>query len=74
MPLLLFALAQGQGQFVPFTGGSVGQETLPATPLIYAAYAVVWLVLLFYVFTLWRKIGKVERELKDVAARARPGK
>lgn len=74
MPLLLFALAQGQGQFVPFTGGGVGQETLPATPLIYAAYALVWLVLIVYVFALWRKIGKVERELKDVAARVRPVK
>ena len=69
MPQLLLILAQSQGQFVPFTGGGVGQETLPATPLIYAAYAVVWLVLLFYVFTLWRKIGRVERELKDVAAK-----
>jgi len=72
--LISFALAQSQGQFVPFTGGGAGQETLPATPLIYAAYALVWLVLLVYVFTLWRKIGKVERELKDVAVRARPEK
>ncbi len=74
MPLLLFALAQGQGQFVPFTGGGVGQETLPATPLIYAAYALVWLVLLVYVFALWRKIGKVERELKDVASKIKPAR
>jgi CcmD family protein len=58
-------LLQAQDQLVPFTGG----ETLPATPLIYAAYALVWLVLLVYVFTLWQRIGKVERDLKDVSAK-----
>jgi CcmD family protein len=62
-------LAQGQPAqdgFVPVTNGDLGQEQLPATPLVFAAYAFVWLVLLTYVFTLWRRISRVERELADV--------
>ena len=39
------------------------RETLPALPLVYAAYAFVWVVLIAYVFMLWRRIGRVEREL-----------
>ena len=64
---MLSLLIQAQDQFVPFTG--TGQETLPATPLVYAAYGIVWLVLLVYVFSLWTRLNRVERELKDVSSR-----
>jgi CcmD family protein len=59
----VLAQAQTQG-FVPAT--DIGRETLPALPLVYVAYAFVWVALVAYVFLLWRKIGKVERELADV--------
>jgi CcmD family protein len=42
------------------------QPELPAAPLLYGAYAFVWAVLLVYIFLLWRRVGKVERELGDV--------
>jgi CcmD family protein len=42
------------------------QPELPAAPLLYGAYAFVWAVLLVYIFLLWRRVGKVERELADV--------
>jgi CcmD family protein len=59
------ALAQGQSSgFVPAT--DIGRETLPALPLVYAAYAFVWVALVAYVFLLWRRIGKVESELAEV--------
>jgi CcmD family protein len=59
--------------FVPVKPGETGQETLPATPLVFVAYGFVWTVLLVYVFFLWRKLGRVERELSEVSAKLRSG-
>jgi CcmD family protein len=56
---------------VPVAPGELGQEQLPATPLVFAAYAFVWVALLVYVFSLWRRLTRVERELSEVATRAR---
>jgi CcmD family protein len=50
------------------------RETLPAAPFVYGAYAFVWVALLVYVFVLWRRLGRVERELADVNARLRTRK
>ena len=73
-PLLLFMLnaavvmAQpGQSQFVP-VNELPASEQLPAAPLVIAAYAFVWLALLFYVWTTWRKVGKVEAEIGALSA------
>jgi CcmD family protein len=68
------ALAQpAQGGFVPVVPGAA-QETLPAAPLVFVAYAFVWVALLGYVVLLWRRLGKVERELADLNGRLRSGK
>jgi CcmD family protein len=58
---------QPQSQFVP--ADTLPQEVLPATPFVFAAYAFVWVALLVYVYALWRRLGRVERELADVNAR-----
>jgi CcmD family protein len=58
-------------EFVPVPDGVVGHEQLPATPLVFSAYAVVWLILIAYVFLLWRRLGKVERELASLSIEAR---
>src|SRR5262245_22161603 len=55
--------------FVPVQPGETGQETLPATPLVFVAYAFVWVALLSYVVLLWRRLARVERELADVRAK-----
>lgn len=39
------------------------KESIAASPLVYAAYAFVWVAVTAYVFMLWRKIGRVEKEL-----------
>jgi CcmD family protein len=62
----------GQEGFVTVKPGDQAQERLPATPLVFAAYAFVWVALLVYVFVLWRRIGRVERELVDLVAGRRP--
>ncbi len=58
---------------MPVKPGETGQEVLPAAPLVFVAYAFVWTVLLVYVFLLWRRLGKVERELAEVSAKLRAG-
>lgn len=65
---MLSLIAQASDQFVPFIPGA-GQEMLPAAPLIYIAYSIVWLVLIAYVFSIWTRLNRVEKEMKDVAAK-----
>lgn len=50
-----------------------GQEQMPAAPLVAAAYGVAWAAVLLYVWTVWRRLAKVERELADVSRRIQPG-
>jgi CcmD family protein len=71
MASTMFVAAQGPSQdgFVAVQPGQPGQEQLPATPLVFTAYAFVWVALLVYVLTLWRRLTRVERELVDVTAR-----
>jgi CcmD family protein len=58
-----------QDQFVPVSPNDLQQEQLPATPLVFTAYAFVWVVLIVYVFMLWRRIGRVEREIAALQPR-----
>ena len=66
-PAALLAV-QDQG-FKP--ASEVPREVLPATPLVFGAYAFCWAALLVYVFMLWRRLGRVERDLAEVGARTR---
>jgi CcmD family protein len=60
--------AGAQGEFVPVN--SLPQaEQLPAAPLVIGAYAFVWVALLVYVWSLWRRMTKLERELADLQRR-----
>jgi CcmD family protein len=56
-----------QEEFVPVS--DAGQEQLPAAPLVMAAYAVAWLAVFLYVWSIWRRLTRVERELGDVSRR-----
>ena len=66
------AWAQTPNEFVPMKSGEV--EPLPAAPLVYFAYAFVWGALILYVFVLWRRVSKVERELAVLNGRLQSGK
>jgi CcmD family protein len=63
------AQTAAQDGFVPMTGNEPDVEKLPAAPLVFAAYAFVWVAMIAYVFSLWRRLVRVERELADVTAR-----
>ena len=60
--------AAGQGEFVPVSS-LPPVEQLPAAPLLVGAYAVVWVALLVYVWSIWRRMKKIERELADLQQR-----
>ena len=62
---VLMAQAPAQGQFELVKPGEI-QEKLPATPFVFVAYAFVWVALAFYVFLMWRRLARVERDLADV--------
>lgn len=60
------------GEFVPMSS-LAPREVLPATPLVFYAYAFVWLALLGYVFSIWRRMSKVEQDLAEVQRRLQGG-
>ena len=59
-------------EFVPLSEAAP-REVLPATPLVFYAYGFVWVAVLFYVFTIWRRMAQVERDLADVQRRLKDG-
>jgi hypothetical protein len=64
---------QQQEGFVP-VDQLPGQEELPAAPLLAAAYGVAWAAVLIYLFSIWKRLGTVERELADVTRRFESGR
>jgi CcmD family protein len=44
-------------------------EQLAAGPLLVAAYAIIWIVLMWYLWSIWRRLGRVEQELADALRR-----
>ena len=62
-----------QEGFVPIDELGDVKEELPATPLVAAAYGIAWLAVLVYVWTVWRRVNQVERELADVSRRLQSG-
>ena len=49
------------------------KEQLPAAPLVMAAYAVAWMVIFVYVWSIWRRLGQVEQEMASVSQRVAGG-
>ena len=58
------------GDFVPVDETLPGEQ-IPALPLIATAYGFIWVVLLAYVFTIGRRLQKVETELAELESRSK---
>jgi CcmD family protein len=58
--------------FVP-AGDMLAREQLPAAPFVIGAYSVAWVVVFGYLWSIWRRIGGVERDLADVSRRIAAG-
>ena len=62
-------LAQpGQDGFVPVTGAAA-TEQIPAAPLVISSYAFFLVLLFVYLWTIWRRIGKVEADMRALERR-----
>jgi CcmD family protein len=59
---------QGASDFVPMDQ-LAKQESVPGGTLLVAAYAFAWVAVTAYLWTIWRRAKKMERELGEVTAR-----
>ena len=73
LPATLFAQTQPPAGF-SVVDPNTPHETIPHVQLVMAAYAFVWLTLIVYVWSLWRRITRVERELVGVTQQLRERK
>jgi len=62
----------GQSEFVP-VNGIPENEKLPAAPLLVVAYAVFLVLMVGYVWTVWRRLSKVEAEMHALEQRTMKG-
>lgn len=56
----------GQTEFVPMKDVPPS-ESIPAAPLLVVAYAFIWVAVTFYLWTIWRRLNKVEHEMRALA-------
>jgi CcmD family protein len=61
--------AQGPDVFVPISELPPGQQ-LPAAPFLIVAYAFIWVGLMVYLWSIWRRLEKVEREMRALEQRS----
>jgi CcmD family protein len=68
--LALLALAPGQALAQEFekVTGPLRQE-IPAVPFVAAAYGIIWLAILLYVFVIARGVARVNGEIADLKRR-----
>jgi len=75
IPLLLMALLlqppPGQSEFVP-VNELPPAERLQAAPFLIGAYAFVWIAVMFYLWTIWRRLDRVEADIDALARKTPP--
>jgi len=57
-----------EDEFVPITE-LPPEEKLPAAPLLIAAYSVAWVAVAGYLFSIWRRLDRVERDIAEAGRR-----
>ena len=60
-------LAQAPEQFEVIKGAPT--ESLPAAPLVFFGYAFVWVVVFLYIAMLWKRLSRVENEVRDLSTK-----
>jgi CcmD family protein len=58
--------------FVP-ASSLPSQEQLPAAPLVIGAYSVAWVLVFGYLWSIWRRLERLETELAEVRRRVAAG-
>ncbi len=62
-PAMAWQPPAGQSEFVPVDSVPLSDQ-LPAAPLLVTAYAFVWIAVMVYLWTIWRRLNKVEDEMR----------
>ena len=65
------AFAQPQeplGGFVPIDQLPPSDQ-LPAAPYLVAAYAIVWIAVVLYTWSVWRRMDRVEKDIRELKRR-----
>jgi CcmD family protein len=57
-----------EDEFVPIDQLPPGEQ-LPAAPLLVAAYSVAWLAVAGYLFSIWRRLDRVDRDIAEAGRR-----
>jgi CcmD family protein len=65
-PALALQPPPGQSEFVPIKD-LPPTDQLPAAPYLITAYAFVWVAVMVYLWTIWRRLHKVEAEMRVLA-------
>jgi hypothetical protein len=73
MPALAFQPPAAQSEYVPVKD-LPPVDQLPAAPLLVAAYSFIWLAAMFYLWTIWRRLGKVETDMRALEQRRSPSR
>jgi len=66
VPALAAQPPTGQSEFVP-AKDLPPTEQIPAARLLVAGYAFIWVAVAFYVWTIWRRLNRVEAEMHSLA-------
>jgi CcmD family protein len=67
---LAFQPPTQQNEFVPLDRLPPADQ-LPAAPLLVGAYAFVWIALMFYMWTIWRRLSRIDADIRALEARRR---
>ena len=59
----------GQEQWIPIDQ-LPPTDQLPAAPLLIGAYAFVWIATMAYLWSIWRRLGKIEDEMRSLERRS----
>jgi CcmD family protein len=66
LPARAYQPPAAQGEFVP-AKNLPPTESIPAGTLLVAAYAFIWVAAIVYLFSIWRRLNKVETEMHALA-------
>ena len=70
-PALAMQPPTGQSEFVPMKGLPPGEQ-VPAATLLVIGYSFIWVAVAFYVWTIWRRLNRVEAEMRSLAQKTSP--
>ena len=71
LPALAQQAPPGQSEYVPMKQLPPGEQ-MPAAPLLVGAYAFIWVAVAFYLWTIWRRLNKVEADLDALTRKIPP--